>query len=867
MTFSESAAKRAREARKRDAELTISRGKTPPLPPTQSPPKRSHHQNSSRTREIAIRDARLRELAELRTRKLTKLIHGKFNTLVERNAAMKAAENAVFEQLQQQAIDREQKEQERGTSFSGANAHNLNEQHAIEQKKIGDGERRRAKEALEGNHRYSAKHTDTPYDKNSSTPKSKKKLSEDMTVAASSAAPITLEGIQEGIQQESNAVVQRRKDYESNNEFNKSSNIEYEKDTTPKSKTAARAEKAQSELPQHDEPKTAQKEASQAKTPQKQTRRKVGGGLERSQSPFRRETNDGTSNMIDMGDADDVSVASSITMDIQSQYHTSNHTRERRYSESGSKSGSEPSEGAFSTVERQKCAIQAAEQLARSMVLEMELLLQASEEEDGEFSRVQVQSRDLCSATDEFERQAQIMKMQAENANRIVEEASVGSYDGRSRSSVGKYSAYNNVPKGKQRWYAYWSDEHHREYYYEPKTGNVVWTMPEDFDAAVSTTADSTMKSMEDGYSEVGGSKSTRSQYNRAQKKNHMSSSSSVVSYDEEWDVVSRQNTVASRMTSGSRMTNTSKRSSLSTPKRKKETSSLMGPILFVVLLAGIVAFTMLQSDTPQHIPEYGADLKSKGNSAHFEQLEIEEQEAIRRKAEASAQKRREEEEARSKEEDIKLKNVDSERKRVAAEEKRLAAEKRAADKARQVEKKRLLAEKKATEKREAEEAARLLAEKKAAEKAAAKYKAEQEALLAEYAKKAKSEEEKRIFEEAKKKAEEEARSLARKEAEVKLEKQRKIDEEKHRLAAEETIKQQKLDEEKERLAEEEASKQKAKEEAAEKKKYQVEPFKESKKKKKKRCFIPLGWMVMKGCREDDNPLFDLQALSDAMLE
>ena len=254
-----------------------------------------------------------------------------------------------------------------------------------------------------------------------------------MSVAASSAAPITLEGIQE----ESNAVAQRRKDYESNNEFNKSSNIEYDKDSTPKSKTAAKAEKAQSELPKNDEPKTvdalkkqahkeaqiAQKEASQARTPQKQTRRKVGGGLERSQSPFKRDTNDGTSNMIDMDGADDVSVASSITMDIQSHYHTSNHTRDRNYdSQTGSKSGSEPSEGGFSTVERQKCAIQAAEQLARSMVLEMELLLQASEEEEREFSRVQVQSRDLCSAADEFERQAEIMKMQAENANRIVEE-------------------------------------------------------------------------------------------------------------------------------------------------------------------------------------------------------------------------------------------------------------------------------------------------------------------------------------------------------------------------------------------------------------------------------------------------------------
>ena len=44
-------------------------------------------------------DETLHELAELRAKKLTKCIHTKFNTIAERNAATKAAEEAIFHQL------------------------------------------------------------------------------------------------------------------------------------------------------------------------------------------------------------------------------------------------------------------------------------------------------------------------------------------------------------------------------------------------------------------------------------------------------------------------------------------------------------------------------------------------------------------------------------------------------------------------------------------------------------------------------------------------------------------------------------------------------------------------------------------------
>jgi hypothetical protein len=57
-------------------------------------------EHKSLEKQDAVKNDTLQELAELRTKKMTKFIHAKFNTIAERNAAVMAAEEAIYAQLE-----------------------------------------------------------------------------------------------------------------------------------------------------------------------------------------------------------------------------------------------------------------------------------------------------------------------------------------------------------------------------------------------------------------------------------------------------------------------------------------------------------------------------------------------------------------------------------------------------------------------------------------------------------------------------------------------------------------------------------------------------------------------------------------------
>ena len=128
-------------------------------------------------------------------------------------------------------------------------------------------------------------------------------------------------------------------------------------------------------------------------------------------------------------------------------------------------------------LENQEDAIRRAEEMARFMAQQVDWLAGKSGDDE---------SSSICSSLIDFDDDISTLSFYTRTSGRSFTDGTVSKYPlGIATDASSKNQEEEIMKDRKNQWLTFWSDEHQREYFYNPESNEVVWQIPEDDELAV----------------------------------------------------------------------------------------------------------------------------------------------------------------------------------------------------------------------------------------------------------------------------------------------------------------------------------------------------------------------------------------------